>query len=527
MYLVLTAMLALNVSADIVNGFNKLRISMNDSMIGTKLRTEDAMEVFEAAYQAGQKAIEGREDGVNKYADWYVIAKAVRDSADGFYNYIETFKMDITRMVAGSDTITVTPRSLKGGDDTNKPHQYAMAGDDPESWRATELKKHMDDFRCYVTVVDSKCILDKLESSTKFKHNWEQRVSMMNGFFSTDSLPDLEGKMQSWQESTFAEMPAAAVLALLTKYQNDVRVAENDLINFLFASAGQSDFAVNEVVPVVVPISGDYVMSGQTYQARIVSAMMDTNQRPRVFIDGKELDQDGYYEAKSGIGEHTYDVKMLVMVDDKEREFTTQGKYTVGAASAALSNKDLNIMYVGWDNMFTVAVPGAKKVQLVPTGATCEQKGSEYLLKPTGGPGSKATIQVKADYGSGMVNVGTPFEYRVKKLPTPSAFFTPAGKDPKNAGDLSPKDYTNTGSKIEVSYGADGILPAKFRVVSFSVILPSGMPVDNQGDKITAKTAAQIKGFKKGQYITFTNIKAVGPDGKPATGIGGISFKSL
>ena len=93
MYLVLTAMLALNVSADILNGFAKLRHSMEGSMLSTQRRTEDAMAGFEKVY--------AEDGGEKKYGEWIAIARAVNDKSNEFYNYIEHFKMDIVNMVEG------------------------------------------------------------------------------------------------------------------------------------------------------------------------------------------------------------------------------------------------------------------------------------------------------------------------------------------------------------------------------------------------------------------------------------------
>ena len=231
MYLVLTAMLALNVSADILNGFTKLRHSMESSMNSTEVRTDAVLESFKI------QALDNE-----GYQDWLDIANAIAAKSDEFYNYIENFKLDIANMCDNKhyEAEALDTIKLKNGSDTNKPHQYALTEYDTETGRlhAEEMKYRMDEFRFYMTTAESKIILDKIEKDANFKEEWERKTSMFNTLFSTADVVDEEGATISWERSTFAEMPADAVIALLTKYQNDIRVAENDMINYYFSLAG-------------------------------------------------------------------------------------------------------------------------------------------------------------------------------------------------------------------------------------------------------------------------------------------------
>ena len=124
MYLILTAMLALNVSADILNGFTKLRHSMESSIKSSEVRTADVMEMFAVAYNKDEAS-------KKKYGEWYIAAQNIQAESDRFYNYIENFKLDIANMVDGAQYDKM-PDKLKGGSDTNKPHQNATTGTAPE-----------------------------------------------------------------------------------------------------------------------------------------------------------------------------------------------------------------------------------------------------------------------------------------------------------------------------------------------------------------------------------------------------------
>lgn len=402
--------------------------------------------------------------------------------------------------------------------ETTKPHEYALNRLDPNTGRinADEFKERMDHFRTYVTVVESPCLLHKIDIDSKFAHEWEMKVKMMSDLFSTDDVESTEGEGKiSWQRSTFDEMPAGAVLALLTKYQNDIRVAENDLINFMFSAAGSSDFVVNSVTPIVIPTNGEYIMAGQHYRAKIASAMMDTNQVPRVFINGQEIFGGVYDIPVSGVGPKSFSGYMLVGEDTTHYNFT--GQYTVGAPSATISNTDLNIMYRGYDNPFSISVPGTSsdKVKVTCAGANVTKSNGMWIIKPTG-DANKAVIEVFAEVDGRSVSMGKQ-EYRVKALPRPDAYFANGENYFDGTKGIPRSVLINPGSRIVADYGPDGLIKAKFTISGFAVKLPSGQEIQCKGDKMDAKALAAIQKLKAGNMVTLRYIKAKGPDGKEVT----------
>ncbi|MCQ2334671.1 MAG: gliding motility protein GldM [Paludibacteraceae bacterium] len=508
MYLVLTAMLALNVSADILNGFSKLRHSMEGSMASTAERNEDVFTNFENAFS--------KDGGADKYGPWYDIAKAVRESSDSFFNYIDNFKIDIINQIENKHYAYGTPMSeiqVSNNGDTNIPHAYALNTLDKTTGKinADQFKENMEAYCHYLTHVESACLLEKIEKDPKFAHEWNMKAQMLKALFNTDDTYNEDGAAISWQRSTFDEMPAGAVLALLTKYQSDIRMAENELINFMFNAAGSSDFVVNSVTPVILPTYGEYVMQGQRYRARILSAMVDTNQVPRVFINGQEWEGGVYDIAAGGVGAHSY--KGYMQIGDDTTHYEFEGKYTVGAPSATISNTDLNIMYIGYDNKFSVSVPGVadSKVRVSCNGASVKKEGALWIIKPNGG--TSALIEVQAEVDGRWVSMGKQ-EYRIKTLPKPNAYFIAPGKEPINDGKIARGDLLNASSRLEASYGPDGLIQAKFNITGFSVKLPSGKEININGTRLDKKTLDALKGVKQGQMVTFRYIKAVGPDGK-------------
>jgi len=506
MYLVLTAMLALNVSADILNGFNKLRQSMESSIHSTDRRTDDLMKTFEAAYNKD-------EGGKAKYGDWWIIAQANKKMCDEFYDYIESFKLDIVNMVEGAE-YTSMPEEVKNGSDTNKPHQYAINEKDPSGkTHAEELRARMDMFRQYMTSADSECLQNKMKDPM-FKHEWDQKVEMYNSLFSTGTLKNQEGETIPWEQSIFEEMPAGAVFAMLTKYQSDIRLAENDFLNFLFKSAGSSDFVINSVQALVLPDNGEYIMQGNHYRARIVSAAVDTTNLPMVYINGQEY-ADGIYDLVANqVGPHTYKGYMLMPGDTTHYNF--EGRYTVGAPSASMSNVDMNTIYRGYDNKFNISVPGmgGDKLKVTASGASVSQKGGLYIIKPTDDAKTvKISVYAEVDGRSMLMGAN---EYKVKPLPKPSAFLIAGADTYDGTAKIGLKALKGGDTHLEASYGPEGVLDLPFTIVSFE-IYAGGRYLKTDGNKFSTDMKAAIGKLRANDVLSIMTIKYREPSGKVNT----------
>ena len=501
MYLVLTAMLALNVSADIINGFEKLRHSMESSMTSTEMRTEDTYAMFQAEYEKDDA-------GRAKYGDWWAIAQAVHDKSNEFYNYIEQFKLDIANLVDGKG-YTKMPEKLEGGSDTNKPQQYAEERGESGLTHAEEFEKRMDEFCEYMTVIESPCIMAKM-ADAKFAHDLNLKFDMFKALFNTDDSKDEEGNTLTWIQSTFHEMPASAVLALLTKYQNDVRMAENDMINFMWSAAGSSKFVANSVVAVVLPQNGSYVMQGQRYRARIVSGGIDTLNLPQVFIGGQEIEGGVYDVAATSVGEHKF-AGYILMPGDTTR-YAFEDKYTVGAPSAAVANLDLNVMYSGYENRFSVSVPGYgdDKISVECAGATIKRNGTDWIINPKAGKSADIVVYAMSD--GKKVQMGS-HKFRVKPLPTPEAYISFGGQE--SASEKMQKKILASGAaSVVASYGPTADLKAKFTVESFSIRFPNGQEERCNGGKFSAQALKLLNSVRPGNIVTIRHVVAKGPDGK-------------
>ena len=489
MYLVLTAMLALNVSAAILNGY----MQVDDSLHATINSVENSNKVLYARFDAAMS------ENQEKTREWYEKAQQVKVQSDSLYSYIQNFKDDLVRLSGGAvDRKTnevvetdATVRQMKKQDDTNIPSQYGL-----NEGNGAVLKERIVAYREF---------MNQISNGTK--------TSELNYTFNVDDRYDEEQKENvTWENSLFHEMPVCATITMLTKIQNDIRTEENNIIAWLENQTDAGDLRVNKMNAYVIPKS-DYVIEGGHYTARIIMAAIDSTKKPEYYVNGQRI-EDGIYDIVArGVGEHKFKGQIGYTSPDGATEMLDfESAYTVGEPTVTISNTEMNIMYRGFDNKFNISVPGIanEKLRVDVQGAAVSRKGSLWIIKP--GDGSKqVVVSVKADLDGKIQPMGSQ-TYRVKQLPDPSAFFVAGGKSYRE-GSVPKKELTSSESYLEASYGEDGILDLDFQIVSFTLAAGNKL-MDSKSGKLTQEQINYIKGMRSGEMLSIMSVRAKGPDGK-------------
>jgi gliding motility-associated protein GldM len=386
-------------------------------------------------------------------------------------------------------------RELGKQDDTNIPQQYAI-----NEGNATILKKKIEDYCKFLVNItgDSKDLDDEFKKT-----------------FATPDGTNAEGEVISWENSIFMEMPMCASLTVLTKLQNDIRHCEGRAVRYLLTQIGASDLRVNTFDAYVIPTS-DYVLKGSKYSAKIVLAAQDSTQRPEYYIEDQLLTGNVYEVVTNKVGKQKYSGKIAYKNQSGDTLYLPfEKEYTVAEPSATISNTELNIMYRGYKNPFSISVPGVstQDIDVKCAGASITKSGKEeWIITPNSGSADKLTVQVYAKMDGASRLMGS-FDYRIKNLTSPNAYFEVNG-EPLKEDKISLSALTNKNNKLIASYGTDGLIQAKFDIVSFRVKLPTGLEVQVQGSHLNDKAITDIKKLKKGNSVTLMYIKAKGPDGK-------------
>ena len=495
MYLVLTAMLALNVSTDILNGFTLVDDSLHSSIAASDTRNAKLYNDFKAA----------NADNPEKTQEWFDKAMEVQKRADSLVNYIQDFKEHIAILADGQSKVDARrgaegkedpTRRIEGNSNLDVTAQYAI-----NEGHGAELKEIVAYYRDYAAGLANQ--------------DAELRSSILQNLATDRGWNAHEKDSCDWEIAIFEGMPVGASITILTKMQNDVRSTESQLIQCLMDRTDAGDLRANKLNAYVIPNS-NYVIRGGKYTAQIILAAVDSTQRPEYYIEGQRINDQGIYEvAASGVGLKKYSGWIAYQNPStgemENLPFTSE--YSVGEPAVTISNNDLNIMYRGYDNKFSISVPGVAndKVKVSVNGASVRQQGGIWIIKP-GDNAKSVSISVSAELDGRMQQMGSR-EYRVKALPKPGAYFK-SGENEYNGEKAIPRSaLLNAGASVIASYGPDGLLDLPFQISGFRANI-NGVYLESRGNKFTREQLDRLAKLKPGNSVIITDIRAKGPDGR-------------
>ena len=494
MYVVLMAMLALNVSSDVLNGFSLVDKSLQTTTKNASQVNEGIYDDFEEQMKANPK----------KVKEWYDKAQVVRQMSDSLFDLAEELKELIVKKSDGDDG-DVT--DIKNREDLEAATSVMLA---PGTGRGRMLYNGINSYR--------ERIIQMVTDSA------QRRIIASN--LSTDVPTSVRTLGKNWQEYMFESMPTAAAVTLLTKLQSDVRYAEGEVLHGLASNIGVKDIRVNELNAYVIP-SAQTVVQGGKFSAQILMAAVDTTNRPTIYIGGQKINSDrGIYEtvcSRTGDFNLVGYIEMMNAQGELVRRNFEQ-KYTVVAPSATVSADLMNVLYAGYDNPMSVSVPGVStsQLQVSMSGGGLTPKGDgKFIARPTQ-VGGEAVITVAAKTEGRVQEMGK-FTFRVRKLPDPTAFIAysdgQGGENRFKGGKISKQvlmSVNTLGAAVD-----DGLLNIPFRVTGFETVsydrMGNAFPVVSESADFTDRQKSMIRGLTRGKRFFITRIKAIGPDGVERT----------
>lgn len=508
MYLVYTAMLALNVSAEILNAF----VTVGDSVeVSNKLMAGKA----ESSYIAFENAYNGNP---GKVGENWAKAQEVREKTKKMLEYIDNIKYELHAMTDGLKGGVAESKKLlaeKGfdaivkKDNYNEPTRYFLAGtEDGSAGKALELRKKIEAYQAdMLSYVSSEAYKKQLKSmQIQTEGTWKNAA----------------GQSLNWQQYNFFHMIITADMVLLNKFKSEIQNAEMDLINHLYQQVSADDFKFDQVTARVLPKS-TYIIQGGQYEADVIVAAYDSKSELTGEVRGQNLVGDsGMLKLKFGantLGEQKYKGTVYVKKETGSVPYEFEGEYFVAAPSATVSPTNLNVLYVGIDNPISVSVPGAnsRDVVVAVSGAGAiltkvKDKDGEYLVKPTK-QGEACQINVRAKMSGKEMDMGT-MRFRTKPIPKPIAKVGSYkdGRVDKNA--------ILAYNKVTIDKG-DFDFPVRYRAKSYKVELITGgdrkPPMMVNGENFTPEVQNAIQKARPGSTLLITEIRAIGTAGEVAT----------
>lgn len=491
MYIVLTAMLALNVSSDVLDGFNQVQDSLTRTNANMKERND-------AIYD---QLVAFNDKNPEKGGPWYNKATQLRKATHSLYSYIDSLKLAIVKTADGDEADI---NNIQNVENLDAASVVMLA---PNTGKGGELRRRIDSYRTLI----AQLLPDK------------NKVENISHVLVTEPRNTKGTIKKTWEEGMFEDMPVIAAITLLTKVQNDVRYSEGEALGSLLTNIDAGDVRVNRMDAFVIPQSIN-VMRGTKYSAHIVLAAVDSTQRPIVYINGQRLNNDqGLYEVVPGkTGEFTYSGYIEVpRGDGTTTQHPFQSKYNVIEPAATVSATMMNVLYAGINNPISIAVPGVPPtaISATMTNGTLTRNGDAWVARPAK-IGAEAVVTVTANINGSNQTVATT-SFRVRKLPDPTPYI-PVHDDKGN-----PERYKGQGRSIskQTLVNAEGLkaaidddlLNVEYRVISFETVVFDSMgnaiPEVSAGASFSQRQKDSFRRLSRGKRFYISRVKAVGPDG--------------
>jgi gliding motility-associated protein GldM len=266
MYLVLTALLALNVQKEVLDAF----VIVND---GIETTTVNFAKKNNFTYDAFKFQLSQDQVKVKPYYDKALEVKKLSSDLVGFIQglkselYVEADK--IKRETA--DTFHL--KYLESKDNQEIPSHYMVGDGQGDKGKAQELRVKIEEYKTKVTN-----LLKGMKDADK----------IALGMSTADPKGSIENGKLSWGTDNFEHRPLAAVITILSKYQSDVRNAESNVLDYLYSQIDAGSFKVDNFNAMAVA-SSEVVMQGMDYKADIFLGASSKTQDPQILVGGSPI----------------------------------------------------------------------------------------------------------------------------------------------------------------------------------------------------------------------------------------------
>ncbi len=483
MYLVLLAMLALNVSDTILNAFKNINDSLETSKNNVNLSIDQLFSAFENSKL--------KEEPV-RAQPIYDKAKQAKAAADGLNGYIESLKQKFT--IAG-DGIDPETGDLKRRENMDIGQTIMINQKEGE-----RLKQKINDTR--------EKLISLLDPSDR-----------KNVSFSLEAKDPERKRKGKWEDVYFGEgTPLTAVMTILTKLQTDTKNAEAEVVKKLFGNMDKALVNIDQFAAVAVAPTS-YVIQGQPYTAEVFLTASDSKSNPDITVNGSALTvKNGkatYTGSTGGVGVFKWVGTIRVrQTDGQIKEYKTQEQsYQVAKPSATVSSTKLNVIYAGIPNPFSVSAAGfpLQSVKASISAGSMSGGNGNYMVNVGGSQvGSEVSISVSADNNGKTVSLGSQ-KFRIKAIPAPVA----------KVGGRSGGDVASVQLKSESEIEADlddFPFDVRFKILRYKITIikprSDAVTIAGSGGSFTGAVRTAMNAITPGTRVFFEDIVSQGPDGR-------------
>jgi len=515
MYLVLTAMLALNVSAEVLDAFVLVENGLSQTTKNYRVKNEKLYNQFESQMLINEV----------KVKPWKEKADEVKRLANELIVFVQDLKHQVvlTSEGEGSEAIMedkeINAEHIQNKSDTNVGSNILIG---PErNGKATELKQMLIKYREFlISIVDAQ--------------KAPQLVESINSVLSTEDPPAKpDGTIHTWESYRFEHIPLVSVIPQLTKVQVDVLNTEAEVVTYLLQQVDAGDFKFNKLDAVVIPNS-NYIIKDNEFNAQVFIAASDTTQRPKIYIgrydstrndDGSwQYEMVGSYDTipvENGRGIYRQRASqvgtsrwsgLIEMKDPSGGIFRKPFKYSyqVAPPNVVVSPSKMNVLYLGVDNPVEISISGIASHQISAqiSRGRITRVGETFIATPSQGSNT-CSISVFAEIDGVKKNMGSK-EFRIKTVPAPLPSISGV------SGKVVDKNVVANALGVVAQMPPDFDFDMKYTVTGFTISASIGgftREETAKGQMFSDGQKRIMNGLKSGDNLTITNIKAVGNDG--------------
>ena len=427
MYLVLTALLALNVSKEIINAF----VTVDESLAISKANIDNKNKKTYASFA------QAMQQDAKKYGDVNGKAQNIKKVSDDMVAYLQNIKDTLVRKSDGLKPEQPTPelRDMAQKENWDITTTWMCGSEnDGKGHKASELKQKIEDYKTTV--------LKNLPADAQAKFKAE-----LNGLLDTrdpdpKSTEYKEDHKRTWEMSKFYHNPVVAASAILTKFQGDIRNAESHSVDYLLNSVNMNSVIMDVYQAKVIPNS-TVVTIGSDYKADVFLSATSSTLAPDVFVgatydpstktckgcEGTPLKVDSgiaKYTAHPGSeGEQKWGGVIRVKKPDLSYDYYTfNTSYVAQKPAGVVSADKMNVLFIGLDNPVSVSVPGVSNNKVRPSISTGtlspeSKSGAGHYIANVTSSAPMASINVSAEIDGKQTPMGK-FDFRVKSVPNPT-----------------------------------------------------------------------------------------------------------
>jgi gliding motility-associated protein GldM len=517
MYLVLLAMMALNVASEVLDAFRVVDSSLMQTLKSVDLKNDQIYASFSQAF----------EENPTKVQEWKEKSDRVKTLSGDLIKTITDIKEELVlksggTVITGDEKFNSSEKSfivnaqgdtvvIKKDDELNVPSEIMI-----RLGRAEELKAAIEELkRDFLELIDDDSpirtsILQELDTS-------DPPVRLKEG-----------AEKKTWESEHFESKPLIAVVTLLSKIQIDVKNAESNILSYLYSQIDAGSFKFNKLGARVIAKSS-YVLEGDVYRAEVFLAAEDTTQQPEILINNKPLkivDGKGIYEVQA-TAPGTFTWGGIIKYRTPEGNFNTykfEEEYQVSKPSVTISPTKMNVFYMGVPNPVSVSVPGvpSESLEVSVTNGRIEKNGKDYFVYPKAEDINGRNTKVSVNAGSdGQKRFMGSMDFRVKQVPDPLATIAGQSSGVMRKEDLLAED----GIFADL---VDFDFDLKFKVTRFDITFTGtggyNITWPATSNRFTNDQRTQFGSLAPGSIIYIDNIFAHGDDGTDRE-LSPISFK--